>query len=233
MPKLFQNRLRWDWLAILFALFLVACGSEAWERDPEIQAVKVACKGLDEGQRYDCIERHAVESLNPSVCRLAGIWIDDMCLQAVYEAADDPAICERLYLEGVRPTCRAYYQRPPAEWSVDAVLSVAGEPGRQSIAIQVAVSYQGNRPVEDLGVWLVFPRAEGLPAEVALTSAEGTPGGLLQPNHARTYAAQIDWQTDLAKEEIGAILDQTQIRLVWTVDGQRQEGIFPLSTTVH
>jgi hypothetical protein len=27
----------------------------------------------------------------------------------VYEAAGDPAICEQIYLEGVRPTCRAYY----------------------------------------------------------------------------------------------------------------------------
>ncbi|MBC8445571.1 MAG: transposase, partial [Chloroflexi bacterium] len=49
------------------------------------------------------------ERLNPDVCRLAGMWVDDMCLQAVYEAADDPTICDRLYLEGVRPTCRAYY----------------------------------------------------------------------------------------------------------------------------
>lgn len=96
------------------SLLLAACGPEAWERDPAIQAAKKACKRLDEGERYSCIERYAVETLNPDVCRLAGIWIDDMCLQAVYEAAGDPAICDELYLEGVRPTCRAYYSEAAA-----------------------------------------------------------------------------------------------------------------------
>ncbi len=95
-------------------LLLAACGPEAWEQDPAVQAAKQACKRLDEGERYTCIERHAVESLNPDVCRLAGIWIDDMCLQAVYEAANDPAICEQLYLEGLRPNCRAYYSEAAA-----------------------------------------------------------------------------------------------------------------------
>jgi hypothetical protein len=37
------------------------------------------------------------------------MWVDDMCLQAVYEAADDPSICDRLYLSGVVPNCHAYY----------------------------------------------------------------------------------------------------------------------------
>jgi len=90
-------------------LLLTTCGLEAWQRDPEVQAARKACRGLDEGGRYACVERRAVETLNPDICRLAGIWIDDMCLQAVYEAAADSAICEHLYLEGVRPTCRAYY----------------------------------------------------------------------------------------------------------------------------
>ncbi len=94
---------------VFLGIFLAGCGAKAWERDPAVQAAKKACKGLDKQLFYPCVERHAVESLNPDVCRLASIWIDDMCLQAVYEAADDPAICERLYLEGVRPTCRAYY----------------------------------------------------------------------------------------------------------------------------
>ena len=91
-------------LILVLALLLVACGPEAWEQDPEVRAARAAC-----GKEYDCIERHAVETLNPDVCRLAGIAIDDMCLQAVYEAADDPAICERIYLRGVRPNCQAYY----------------------------------------------------------------------------------------------------------------------------
>jgi hypothetical protein len=96
------------------ALLLGACGQEAWERDPAVQAAKKACQQLDEGEGYACIERTAVETLNPDVCRLAGIWIDDMCLQAVYEAASDPAICDELYLEGARPTCRAYYSEAAA-----------------------------------------------------------------------------------------------------------------------
>ena len=48
----------------------------------------------------------------PEICRLLNIYIDDWCLQVVYEAADDPAICDRLYLAGIRPTCRAYYADP-------------------------------------------------------------------------------------------------------------------------
>lgn len=74
-----------------------------------MQAAKAACQGSGKELDYACIERHAVESLNPDVCRLAGIAIDDLCLQAVYEAADDPAICERIYLRGVQPNCQAYY----------------------------------------------------------------------------------------------------------------------------
>ena len=97
-------------LLISLAALLTACGPEAWERDPQVQAAKAACKGLGGWEDYACIERHAVETLNPDICRLAGIAIDDMCLQAVYEAADDPAICERIYLQGVRPNCRAYYE---------------------------------------------------------------------------------------------------------------------------
>jgi hypothetical protein len=110
-------------------LSLAACGPQAWEQHPAVKAAKKACKGPDEGERYDCIERHAVETLNPDVCRLAGMWIDDMCLQMVYEAAGDPAICEQLYLEGVRPTCRAYYAQAlaPMRRYTDTVLGFAAE----------------------------------------------------------------------------------------------------------
>jgi hypothetical protein len=105
----------------LVAGLLSACGPEAWERDPAVQAAKKACKRPSEIDWYSCVERRAVESLNPDLCRLAGIWIDDMCLQAVYEAAGDPTICDQLYLEGVRPTCRAYYAEfvtPPPGFAV-------------------------------------------------------------------------------------------------------------------
>ena len=97
----------------------------------------MACKKLDEGERYACIERHALKTLKPNVCRLASIWIDDtfaslsagMCLQAVYEAAGDPAICEQIYLEGVRPTCRAYYAQAltPMRRYTDSLLGFAAE----------------------------------------------------------------------------------------------------------
>ena len=71
------------WLcAVLWAvLCLAACGPEQWTQVPAVQAAKKACTGLGEGERYDCIERRAVQSLDPDVCRLVGIWIDDMCLQ--------------------------------------------------------------------------------------------------------------------------------------------------------
>ncbi|MCL7453404.1 MAG: hypothetical protein M8467_10195 [Anaerolineae bacterium] len=100
------------WIVLLLILpttLLTSCGAEPWERDPDVQATKAACKGSGKELDYACIERHAVETLNPDVCRLAGIAIDDMCLQAVYEAAGDPAICERIYLRGVQPNCQAYY----------------------------------------------------------------------------------------------------------------------------
>ena len=52
-----------------------------------------------------------METLNPNICGLAGIFVDDACLQSVWEAAGDPSICNRLYLAGTRPTCRAWYER--------------------------------------------------------------------------------------------------------------------------
>jgi hypothetical protein len=121
-------------IRLLFAMLwvapcLTACGPQAWEQDPAVRAAQKACKGPDRGERYNCIERHAVKTLNPDVCRLVGIWIDDMCLQAVYEAASDPAICQQLYLEGVRPTCRAYYAQAlaPMRRYTDTVLGFAAE----------------------------------------------------------------------------------------------------------
>jgi hypothetical protein len=79
---------------------------------PELATARLACAGLPDMERTQCVVDRATEALNPEICRLLGIAVDDMCLQAVYEAADDPAICDRLYLEGIRPTCRAYYADP-------------------------------------------------------------------------------------------------------------------------
>ncbi len=98
----------WSNLLVLL-LLLAGCAPQPWKQDPDVQAAKQNCAGLPQGEHYACIERHAVDSLNPDVCRLAGMWVDDMCLQAVYEAADDPSICDRLYLPGVVPNCHAHY----------------------------------------------------------------------------------------------------------------------------
>jgi len=123
------HRVRLGSVLLWTVLLAAACGPEAWQRDPDVQAARKDCRDPGQGDRYACIERHAVESLNPDVCRLAGIWIDDMCLQMVYEAAGDPAICEQIYLEGVRPTCRAYYAQAlaPMRRYTDSVLGFAAE----------------------------------------------------------------------------------------------------------
>lgn len=105
--------------ALLILLFLVtgvACAVvEPWRRDPDVRAAKAACNDLDQSRRYACVERHAVDTLNPDVCRLSSIFVDDLCLQMVYEAAGDRSICGRLFLEGVRPNCEAYYDALPQE----------------------------------------------------------------------------------------------------------------------
>ncbi len=72
--------------ACVFLFILTACTGTFWSEDPAVEAVRIACKD-QKGVDYDCIEREAVSALNPEICRLAGISIDDMCLQAVYEAA--------------------------------------------------------------------------------------------------------------------------------------------------
>lgn len=95
----------------VLALLLAGCLTPrlAARANPAVQAAQAACASLPGAERYPCIEQQAVQALEPEVCRLAGIAIDDACLQAVYQAAADPGICERLYLRGVRPNCRDYY----------------------------------------------------------------------------------------------------------------------------
>jgi hypothetical protein len=95
---------------LIAGLLLAGCGALSWRQDPAVRAADQACREPGQTDRYACIELNALQSLNPEICRLAGIAVHDMCLQAVYQAADDPAVCEQLYLQGVRPTCRAYYQ---------------------------------------------------------------------------------------------------------------------------
>jgi hypothetical protein len=222
--------MRYLWFNLLVLLVLLAgCAPQPWKQGPDVQAAKQDCAGLPQGEHYACIERHAVTSLNPEVCRLADMWIDDACLQAVYQAADDPAICDRLYLKGVRPTCRAYYQRPAVDFATSSLIEVSGEAGRQTIGYRVVVVHWGNHPVEDLTAWLVFPKAEGLPARVLLQT-EALPIVVVKPNYGRVYEGEIAWETKRSKEEISVLLDRAQIRLAWTLDGERQEELFPLST---
>lgn len=222
--------MRYPWFSLLVLLVLLAgCTPQPWKQDLDVQVAKQDCASLPQGEHYACIERHAVASLNPEVCRLASVWVDDACLQAVYQAADDPAICDRLYLKGVRPTCRAYYQRPAVDFATSSLIEVGGEAGRQTIGYRVVVVHWGNRPVEDLTAWLLFPEAEGLPAQVLLQT-EALPIVVVKPNYSRVYEGEIVWETKRSKEEISALLDRAQILLAWTLDGEHQEKLFPLST---
>jgi len=105
---------------VLFLGMLAACTDDsAWRNDPTVVTARDACKS-GSGVDYNCIEGQAVTALNPEICRLAGIGIDDMCLQAVYEAAGDPSICDRIYLRGVVPNCRAYYASPSPSQDLSA-----------------------------------------------------------------------------------------------------------------
>jgi hypothetical protein len=89
-------------------LLVASCGPE-WELDPDVQGARTACAGLRRKEHTTCVEQEAVARLNPDVCHLAGIAVDSACLQAVYEAADDPGICDRVYLQGAASNCRAWY----------------------------------------------------------------------------------------------------------------------------
>jgi hypothetical protein len=215
---------------ILLAVVLAGCAGKPWEQDPDVQAAKRACEGVSEGERYACIERRAVATLNADVCRLTSRWIDDMCLQAVYQAADDPTICDRLYLKGVRPTCRDYYERPPVDFATDSVLSVGGEVGGYVVAYQVAITHWGNHPVEELEAYLVFPEAAGLPGQVELEETVTAPVDLVEPNFGLIYEGEILWETDRSKDEVSAVLDGTRIQLAWTFEGERREQVFPPNT---
>lgn len=87
---------------------MTSCGPE-WELDPDVQGARTACAGLRRKEHATCVEREAVARVNPEVCHLAGIAVDDACLQAVYEVADNPGICDRVYLEGAASNCQAWY----------------------------------------------------------------------------------------------------------------------------
>jgi len=185
---------------------------------------------LPESERFDCIARFAVETLNPDVCHLADMWVDDTCLQAVYQAADDPTICERLYLKGVRPTCRRYYQRPPVDFVTDSAFSVGSKMNRCVVEYRVAVMHWGNQAVEDLHAYLIFPEGTGIPAEVELEATMTDPVDLVEPNQGLIYEGEVTWETEQSEEEIRGTLDGAQIRLHWTFESERHDQLFPATT---
>jgi hypothetical protein len=98
----------------LSLLVIPGCGP-VWEDDADVKGARIACAGLRKAEHNECVEREAVARINPDVCHLAGIAVDDACLQAVYRAAGDPAICDRIYLRGALANCQAWYAGHTAE----------------------------------------------------------------------------------------------------------------------
>lgn len=134
------------------ALLLGACYARPplQRNDPDVQAAQAACRNVPKAQRNLCIEQQAVAALNPDVCRLLGIAVDDACLQWVYQAADDPVICDRLYLPGAVPNCKDYYaslgRAAPAQPAVTATAS-------QEAAAGALIPYVSD----ELGMALAVP----------------------------------------------------------------------------
>ena len=111
--------------------------------------------------------------------------MDDACLQAVYEAADDPAICDRLYLPGVVPTCKAYYADPnrvprlltPTPIPDDACLGWLAYVFDGDIWVKVLPDGQPQRITDDgvndsprwspSGRWLAFRKRDSTVAALA------------------------------------------------------------------
>jgi hypothetical protein len=164
------RRFRKDRTALMFKFYLglallcilAACQRTSWRDDPGIEAVRIACK-TQQGVDDTCVEQKAVSALNPEICRLVGISIDDMCLQAVYEAAGDPAICDRIYLQGVVPNCRAYYARI------------------RSKATQPVESSQAPRLTQTSPALIVSPTLELTPTWTPLLTSPSTPEASATP----------------------------------------------------
>ncbi|MGD2164485.1 MAG: hypothetical protein PVH50_03045 [Anaerolineae bacterium] len=227
-----ENPLRWALASavVLLLAALTCCAPQAWERDPAVKAAKRACKDVPRGERYSCVERRAVDTNNPDVCHLVGMWIDDMCLQSVYEAADHAAICDQLYLEEVRPTCRAYYRRPPVDFVTDGVVSVGAGLPDHTIEYRISVIHWGNQEVEDLEAYLILPEAEGLRSMVRLDYLMAAPPDVIVPNRGLMYEGSITWDAELSRKEVGSLLHKVRIHLVWTFEGERHTRLLPLST---
>ena len=74
-----------------------------------MQAARIACAGLRKTEHYDCVVDRAIAGQNPDVCRLAFAGLDEFCLRILYEAVEDPAICDGIYLPEVEKSCRAWH----------------------------------------------------------------------------------------------------------------------------
>jgi hypothetical protein len=80
--------------------------------DPEVELAEESCKNVPE-EKYDCYVQYAIEYQNTNICALTGIFVDDACMDEVWRAVNDPSICERIYLESVRPNCIGYFDSHP------------------------------------------------------------------------------------------------------------------------
>lgn len=76
--------------------------------NPEVQRAKVTCQSS--AGHFDCVVEQAIQFENPNICALTSIFVDDACLDQVWRAVNDPAICDQLYLEPTRPNCAEYFQ---------------------------------------------------------------------------------------------------------------------------
>ena len=167
-------------VSLMICLLLAACRGEAWQADPAVIAAREACAGLSDIEKYSCIEQQALAALNPEICRLAGIWIDDACLQAVYEAANDPAICDLIYLQGVVPNCRAYYAKytPSKSPATEVVLAQtqAASPATTQ-GIRVAPSQANPPPPGSIPTTSTTPKRSTTEQEwqLYISSREGYP----------------------------------------------------------
>jgi len=108
-----------------------------------VQAAKRDCADLPEEEQHACIERHAVTSLNPEVCRLAGPEMADKCRQAVFDALAAQSTTVFSPAEAQALICFPLLVPDPATLPPGlAFVSAEVSPSREKEAI--ALTYQGN-----------------------------------------------------------------------------------------
>ncbi len=98
-------------LIILFILLwgLAGCNARPSE-NPDVLIARQACeKAADALERYQCLEKHALASGNPEICRLTGADLETRCLTNLYQKSPDPSLCSRMYRDDIRQACELYY----------------------------------------------------------------------------------------------------------------------------